>query len=475
MMDKRMIKRIHFVGLAGVAMTALAVYVKERGIRVTGSDIPGLFPTHSTLKKAGLVVQEGFLPEHVNHTLRPDIVIFTGAHGGKENIEVKTALELHIPVMSHGEALGFFMDGCEQISVAGSHGKTTTSAMIATIFCESGKDPSYAIGCGDIIGVGFPGHFGNGSLFIAEADEYVTDPQHDTTPRFLWQHPDILVVTNIDFDHPDAYTSLSAVKDAFKLLQKQQQGKQLTIVNVDDRESRDLLTGTNVLRYGCSPQADIRITHVTMEQERTFFTLSMRGIDVGEFALKVPGKHNVLNATAAAACAVSYGISWDDIRNGILAFGGTKRRFQKLGEIQGISIFDDYAHHPKEIQATLEAARAWFPHRRIISIFQPHTYSRTKALLADFATSFTRSDMVLLTDIFASARESDTLGISTATLVEEIAKHHGCVRYTKNKEETLEFLSHTVLPGDIIILMGAGDIFEWGPDIVRHAKDWKTI
>jgi UDP-N-acetylmuramate--alanine ligase len=197
----------------------------------------------------------------------------------------------------------------------------------------------------------------------------------------------------------------------------------------------------------------------------------MKGVKVGEFVLKVPGKHNVLNAAAAAACAVSYGISWDDIRKGLLLFEGTKRRFEKLGEFNGISLFDDYAHHPKEIEASLEAARGWFPNRRIITIFQPHTYSRTKALMADFATSFSNSDMVLLTDIFASARESDTLGISTATLVEETAKHHANVRYTKNKEETLQFLSRTMKPGDIIISMGAGDIFEWGPDLVALAKN----
>ncbi|MFH0749722.1 MAG: Mur ligase family protein, partial [Candidatus Gottesmanbacteria bacterium] len=373
MMDKKDIRRIHFVGITGVAMTALAIYVKERGIQVSGSDVNGVFPTHKTLKKAGISIQEGFSPDHVRRTSAPDVVIFTGAHGGKENVEVQAARDFHIPVMSHGEALGFFMKSYEQISIAGSHGKTTTSAMLATIFSVANIDPSYAIGCGDILGVGLPGHCGKGTMFIAEADEYITDPYHDAKPRFLWQNPDILVVTNIDFDHPDAYASLSAVKDAFLMLQKQQQGKQITIINADDPESVGLIKDTQMLQYGFSPRADIQITHVGFGKERTFFTLSMHGVPMGEFVLKVPGRHNVLNATAAAACAVSYGISWDDIKKGLALFGGTKRRFEKLADENGILIFDDYAHHPTEIEATLEATRAWFPKRRIITIFQPHT------------------------------------------------------------------------------------------------------
>lgn len=471
MMQKDTIRRIHFVGLAGVAMTALAVYVKERGIEVTGSDVSGIFPTQSTLKKAGIVVQDGFSPDHVHGPVPPDLVIFTGAHGGKDNPEVEAARDLHIPVMSHGEALGFFMEDYEQISVAGSHGKTTTSAMIASVFKSSGLDPSYAIGCGELLGVGLPGHFGKGIMFIAEADEYITDPHHDETPRFLWQHPDILVVTNIDFDHPDAYASLLEVKEAFMSLQKQQQGKQMTITNADDPESAGLVADTNTLQYGFSPRADLQITHIGFGDERTFFSLSMHGVAVGEFMLHVPGRHNVLNAAAAAACAITYGISWVDIRRGLAAFQGTKRRFERIGEVNDVSIFDDYAHHPTEIRATLEAARACFPKRRIIAIFQPHTYSRTKALFHDFAKSFDSCDMVLLTDIFASARESDTLGITTASLVEETAKHHGSVQYTKNKKETVSYLSRTVKTGDIIILMGAGDIYEWGPDIVSEVKN----
>ncbi len=467
-MEAKDIQRIHFVGIAGVAMTALAVYAKERGIAVTGSDVNGIFPTHAMLKNAGITVQEGFSSGHISKTA--NLVVFTGAHQGKDNVEVQTACKLQIPVMSHGEALGFFMKGAEQISVAGSHGKTTTSAMIATILHVAGRDPSYAIGCGDIRGIGASGHYGTGNMFVAEADEYSTDPHHDPKPRFLWQHPDILVVTNIDFDHPDAYASLADVKAAFVSLVAQQQGKQITILNADDPESAAITNAKHTLLYGFSPRANARITHVGYGEEQTFFTLSMDGTDVGEFVLHVPGRHNVLNAVAAAVGALSAGVSWEEIKKGLAAFQGTKRRFEKIGEANGMVVYDDYAHHPKEIQASLEAARDWFPERKIITVFQPHTYSRTKALLEDFAKSFQNSDVVLLTDIFASAREQDTLGITTATLVEKAAQYHRNIQYTKGKKETLTYLQNIASSGDVIIIMGAGDIYEWGPDIVRAIK-----
>ena len=467
-MEIQDIHTVHFVGIAGVAMTALSVYAKERGMKVTGSDVQGIFPTRHSLQLAGITVTDGFSSDHITKNI--DLVIFTGAHNGKENIEVKTAIDLNIAVMSHGEALGFFMNGHEQISVAGSHGKTTTSAMIATIFSASGRNPSYAIGCGDIQGLGPSGHAGTGNMFIVEADEYITDPHHDPKPRFLWQHPDILVVTNIDYDHPDAYNSLAEVQAAFVTLVSQQEGRKITILNADDPESSVLTKAPNVLLYGFSPRANAHITHVGFGEEQTFFTLSMDGTDVGEFILHVPGRHNVLNATAAALCALSYGLSWEEIKKGLAAFYGTKRRFEKIGEANNIVVYDDYAHHPKEITASLEAARAWFPNRTIVTIFQPHTYSRTKALFDDFAKSFASSDVVLLTDIFGSARETDTLGMTTEKLVEQTAMYQKNVHYTKDKAGTLAYIEKNVLPGAVIIVMGAGDIYEWGPDIVKQIK-----
>ncbi len=465
MMDWKKIKSIHFVGIKGVAMTALAVWAKESGYVVTGSDVKESFPTDDVLAKAKIRVKD-FQVKNILDT-KPDVVIYTGAHEGKENSEVKEADSLGIPTLPHGKALGEVMADKRQISVAGSHGKTTTTAMIATMLSEANLDPSWAVGCGEIRGLGLPGHFGKGDLFIAEADEYITDPNHDSTPRFLWQHPDILVVTNIDYDHPDAYASLVEVQDAFVKLKDQEKGVRLTIVNADNAESQILLRG-NTVTYGLSSKAEYRVTRVRFGEERTFFTLAQNGMQIHEFTLKVPGKHNAVNAAAAAIACKQLGLSWEQIAKGLLTFSGTKRRFERIGETGGVPIIDDYAHHPQEIMATLAAAREWYPTRRIIAVFQPHTYSRTKALLPEFARAFGNAHEIILTDIYASAREKETLGISGKTLVQEVAKHNSHVYYAPDYTAVSSFLQKHMKPTDVIILMGAGSIYTWGRRLINE-------
>lgn len=451
-------KLAHLVGIKGVAMAALAIYLVESGYRVTGSDVSDEFPTDAELQKIGISVLTGFDPKHINGKQKPDVVYYTGAHGGRDNPEVQEAIAQHIPVYPHGQALGDLMKPYRQIVVAGSHGKTTTSAMIATLFSRANKDPSYAIGCGAILPYYPAGHKGKSKWFVAEGDEYITDPSHDSTPRFLWTMPEILVVTNVDFDHPDAYANLEAVQDAFRTLQKKSAA---TIYCADDKKSAFLQSGQNVTTYGFSPSSDYHIAHIAGSAERIFFRLEERGTDVGEFSLKVPGKHNVLNATAALIASHMAGISWSDLKEGLLSFVGTKRRFEKLYEGNGITIYDDYAHHPSEIRATLAAARLWYPNRRIIAVFQPHTYSRTKALLSEFAHAFSDADTVVLSDIYASAREHDTLGIDGSTLVSEAAKYHPRVFYAKGYTEVNTWLASGMQSGDVVIFMGAGDIFMW--------------
>ena len=459
--DWKTIRRIHFVGIKGVAMAALAVWAGEAGYRVSGSDVAEEFPSDEVLAKAKIKVLPGFDASHIKKT-NPDLVIFTGAHEGRENVEVEEAVLRGIPILPHGRALGDVMGSKRQISVAGSHGKTTTTAMIATILAHAGFDPSYAAGCGEIFGLGPPGHKGNGDWFVAEADEYVTDPHHDPTPRFLWQTPEVVVVTNIDFDHPDVYANLEEVQQAFIKLSRRERGLRTTIINADDPASKVLhAVPEDIILYGFTTAADIRITHVGFGNERTFFTLADRGTIVGEFALKVPGRHNAANAAAAAAACRTVGVSWEGIREGLLTFGGTKRRFEKIGLARGTRIYDDYAHHPKEIQATLAGARAWYPKARIIAVFQPHTYSRTYALFGDFVKSFHDADIVAIADIYASAREHETLGVSSHMLAREIEKHQPHVVYTKDYETTAMYLRQHIREGDVILFMGAGDIYTW--------------
>jgi len=433
-------KRIHFVGIKGVAQAALAVWYKEAGYAVTGSDVADIFPTDEVLAKAKISVLD-FNPKNITN-IHPELVIYTGAHGGRDNDEVVEALAQKISVIPHGKALGEVMQGKKQISVAGSHGKTTTTAMIACILSHAGFDPSWAIGCGEIRGLGLPGHFGRGNIFIAEADEYVTDPGHDLTPRFLWQHPDILVVTNIDWDHPDVYASLAEVKAAFSSFEHQ--------------AKRTITTD------------DFQVTHISFGEKRTFFTLVQNGMNLGDFTLKVPGTHNAKNAGLAILACMELGVSREKIAEGLLAFGGTKRRFEFIGEIHGAKIIDDYAHHPGEIKATLAAARQWYPNKKIRAVFQPHTYSRTKALLPGFAQAFGNAHEVILTDIYASAREHETLGISGKTLVEEVSKHHPHVSYAPGFDEVKQKLLQNLQPTDVILLMGAGDIYGWSKRILNN-------
>ncbi len=426
-------------------MAALAVYAKERRFAVSGCDVEEEFPSDEVLKKGGIKPLVGFSGDHVMQLTGSRLVIYTGAHGGRKNPEVAVAIEAGIAALPHGQALGLFMEGKRHISVAGSHGKTTTAAMIATILTQAGYDPSYAIGCGEIGGLGLPGHCGRGDWFVAEADEYVTDPGHDATPRFLWQRPEILVITNIDFDHPDVYSSLADVKEAFQKL-------------------RDKVPASGEI---ITP-ADVHITNIHFAGGSTYFRMDIEGVTLPEFMLQVPGRHNGINAALAAAAANHVGVPWDEISKGLAKFTGAKRRFEKIGEIGLTNFYDDYAHHPAEIGATLSAARSWFPKRKIIAVFQPHTYSRTKALLNEFARSFSDADFAIVTDIYASTREHDTLGISGQTLAEKVAQNHRNSFFAKGKEEVKKILDAKVSDGDIVIFMGAGDIYKWGRQICSN-------
>lgn len=456
-------KHIYFVGIKGVAMTALAIWAKDAGHTVWGSDVKERFPTEEELTNAGIRFHESFSPSHVILNNRPDIVIYTGAHGGRGNVEVREALKFGIPCIPHGQALGMAMSGKTAISVAGSHGKTTTSAMISSILLAAHQDPSYAIGCGGILGIGPPGRYGKGLMFVAEADEYVTDPTCDKTARFLWQTPGILVVTNIDFDHPDAYSSIKDVQSAFIALQKRQQDPNITIVNADDESSTILQKNThaNVLTFGRSKEASYRLLSLETGEDRSIMTIRCENDSIHKFALHVPGWHNGLNALASIVACRSIHIDWNYIEQGLDLFYGTKRRFEVIGTYKNIRIIDDYAHHPSEIAATLAAARLWYPKRRIIAVFQPHTYSRTKVLFNEFSRAFSDSDIVILTNIYASAREQDTLGIDTNMLVNETAKHHKEVHYAPEFNDVIKLLKSVIKRDDVLLFMGAGDIYHW--------------
>lgn len=459
-------KHIHFVGIKGTNMTPLALIAKEAGFTVTGSDVDQEFITDAALKKAKITPFTSFSPEHI---AKADLVVTTGAHGGFDNPENMAAKEKGIRVMSAGEATGAFMDGemlgrsFVGISIAGTHGKTTTTAMVATIFKENDLDPSYIIGTGDVSSLGVPGHLGEGRHFIVEADEYATEPQHDRRPRFVWQHPKIAVFTNIEHDHPDIYPTIDSVREVFLEFANKLPKNGFLVACGDDKEVREVIkqTSAKVITYGFNPTNEYVLDRVTISGEQTFFWVKVGGVPLGEFAIRVAGDHNALNALAALIVAKESGLPIDKIKKGLLAFRGSKRRLEFIGDLRtGAKAYDDYAHHPTEITKTLGALRKQYPNKKIICIFQPHTYSRTKKLFDEFLKSFANVDTVILTDIYASLREEPDPTVSSKQLAYALANHHKAVLYLPTLSDVIQYINENRLRSDtVLVTMGAGDIY----------------
>lgn len=464
-------KKAYLVGIKGVAMTALAVYLKQAGWQVTGSDVEDVFPTDKILKGANIKIKRGFHPENIKGKF--DLVVVTGAHGGMTNPEASWAKKLNLPTFMHGEVLGMLMKEKLGISVAGCHGKTTTSSLIASLLTHAGFDPSYAIGTSEINDLGPAGHYGDGRFFVVEADEYMTCPTTCRKPRFLWQAPKILVITNIEYDHPDAFVDIEEVRSAFLSFTKKLPDDGLIIVCIDNNNVREILPHIEreVITYGFSPQALYRITNFYFGEGVSFMRIKHKEVDLGEFMLHIPGKHNLLNALSASVVTNQVGVSWDKIREYLKLYTGCKRRFEKIGQFQDVVLYDDYAHHPSEIVATISSAAEWFPKRRIIVIFQPHTFSRTKALIADFAKAFTQADIVIITDIYPSARERCDPTITSQMLIAEANKFKNNAFYKKDLRQVSSFLEKNLSRGDLVMTMGAGDIFSWHNDLIKIIKE----
>jgi len=467
--DFKKIKSVHFTGIKGVGMTALALCCRDLGIKVTGSDLAEFFVTDKLLEKAKIKWQVGFSEENVG---KVDLLIYTGAHRGEKNIEVITAQSRNIPVMSHAEALGSLMSEKEGISVCGVGGKTTTSSIIATILTKVGLHPSFAIGVGDINPLKTSGRFDlKGKHFIAEADEYCVSPSH-CRPRFSYQKPNIIVISNIEFDHPDVFKDINHTIQIFKEFVESLPKNGLLIACVDNENIRKLLKLIKlpVQTYGFSKEADWQIKNYRQKNQRVSFSLKKDTEEIKDIGLMIPGKFNSLNAAAAIITTKFLGVSSDKIKKAVSCFKGTKRRFEFISAVKGVKLYDDYAHHPLEIKSTLAAAREWFNNRRIFVIFQPHTFSRTKKLFKDFARSFSDASGVIFTDIYASAREKEDFTVSSELLAKKTQKNHRSVFYSSSKDEILDYLKKTVKKGDIVFTMGAGDIFLWHEEIIQKLQ-----
>ncbi len=460
------VKKIHFVGVKGVGMAPLAVIAKQAGCDVSGCDIQEEFITDSFLKKSGISPLVGFSEEHIKDA---NLVITTSAHGGFDNREVRAAKISHIPILTQGEAVGSFMKGSiigrefEGISVAGSHGKTTTTALIATIFKNNGYDPSYIIGTGSIESLEGAGHLGGGKYFVAEADEYATEPNYNKTSKLLWQFPKIAVFTNIELDHPDLFSSVDEVREVFLQFTKNIDPSGLLIACGDDPQIKILLSQISmpVITYGFSENNNFSLKEVHIFNGKTNFSVESGNATLGTFSIHIMGQHNALNALAALIVSLEVGVSVENVKKGLLAFKGSQRRLEFKGvSSSGATFFDDYAHHPTEIKATLASLHQGYPAHKIVCIFQPHTYSRTKKLFDQFSDSFYDANTVILTDIYPSLREEKDPTISSELLVEKMSKFHANVFYIP-KNDIVEYVNQKNFGKDtIVVTMGAGDIYK---------------
>ena len=448
-------KHIHFVGVGGTGLSAIAQVLLERGYRVSGSDRQAS-PATDHLAAQGAQVYIGHAVEHIQGV---DLVVISSAVP-VDNPEVTAARAQGLPVLKRNEFIGQMLEGQQTIAVAGTHGKTTTTAMIAFILSEAGLDPGFIIG-GLSGNLGTNARHGRGPHFVIEADEYDF--------MFLGLTPHLAIVTNVEMDHPDCFGCIEDVVQAFRAFLSRVPPDGCIIANGDERRVKSMLEQMSLPRiqtYGLAPGLNwqAREMQAIGEGEQCFVAWREEAL-LGPFTLQIPGVHNVLNALAAIAATSELGVSLSTIQDSLLRFEGTARRFERKGTAGGVVVIDDYAHHPTEIRATLAAARARYAGRSLWTVFQPHTYSRFKFMLKDFAQSFDLVDHVIVTDIFA-ARESDTLGAHPTDLIKIM--QHPDARYISGFENVVDYLAGHVRPGDVCLTLGAGDGYLIGEELLRR-------
>lgn len=450
---------VHFTGIKGVGMTACALCVQDLGHTVSGSDLPEEFVTSAVLAERQIVPITNFAA--ANLPPNTQLLVYTGAHQGIHNIEVETAVKRGIRIISHAQAVGELMAGKTGISVCGVGGKTSTSAMIANILEFAGLQPSFLIGVGKVLNLQVPGRLAPGAHFIAEADEYAVSPGTDNSPRFLYQHPQAIVCTNVVHDHPDIYETIEDTKKSFLTFFNQIPMNGLLILNGNSGPLRQIpIKDRRILWYGVDPAGnDWWVQESFIGEGKQMVKIMNQQGETYQFTLLVPGIFNATNALAAFITAKEFGVDPAKIIQSLQLFRGSLRRFQKVGERGSTLLYDDYAHHPTQIFVTLQAARQWLPLYKIVAVFQPHTYSRTKVLLDKFAKAFTYADRVIITDIYASAREQVDPEISGYQLAEAIKKHHANTTYIP-KEHLVAELKATLTASDALFTLGAGDIYK---------------
>ncbi len=449
------IRRIHFVGIGGIGMSGIAEVLHNLGYVVSGSDSRESETTRR-LAALGVRVAIGHRPENVGEA---DVVVRSSAVA-PENAELAAARQHLVPVIQRAEMLAELMRMKYGVAVAGTHGKTTTTSMVATVLARGGLDPTMVIG-GRLNALGSNAKLGRGDFLVAEADE--------SDGSFLKLSPTIAVVTTIDAEHLDYYRDLHHIRETFLEFINKVPFYGLAVLCLDQENIQGLLPRVEkrFVTYGLRTQADLLAQDVTLAGMSSEFQVIWKRTPLGRLRLNVPGLHNVYNAMAATAVGLDLELDFSTIREGLLEFTGVDRRFQVRGEAGGVLVVDDYAHHPVEIQATLNAAKAGF-NRNLIAVFQPHRYTRTQALLQEFFTAFYQADRLFVTEIYP-AGEPPIPGVSGRQIAEGVAGHgHRNVTYLPAKEELADAVLGVVRPGDMVITLGAGDIWRVAEEVARR-------
>jgi UDP-N-acetylmuramate--alanine ligase len=448
-------QQIHLVGIGGSGMSGIAEILLNLGYRVTGSDMRRNEAV-DRLEQLGAKIFIGHDAANVDDS---HVVVYSSAVS-RENVEVRAARERQIPVIARAEMLAELMRLKYGIAVAGTHGKTTTTSLIGAVLAEGRYDPTVIVG-GRVTSLGGNARMGQGEFLVAEADE--------SDGSFLKLDPTIAVVTTIDAEHLDHYGNLELIMEAFTTFVSKVPFYGAAVLCLDEPNIQRLIPRVEkrIITYGIDAAADLVARHVRLAGMTSRFEVHHRATLLGECALQIPGRHNVLNALAAVGVGLDLEIPFATIQKALAAFAGVQRRFQVRGTVAGITVVDDYGHHPAEIRATLAAAKAGFD-ARVVTVFQPHRYTRTKHLRDEFLTAFNQADAVIVMDIYP-AGEAPIPGVTAAGLADGIRAHgHRHVAYLgSDRARIIEHLREVLRPGDIVLTQGAGDVSQLGPEILR--------
>jgi len=451
------VKHIHLVGIGGIGMSGIAELLLNLGYDISGSDIKGTEVTEH-LSDLGGKIFLGHRPQNIDGA---DVVVFSSAVKD-DNPEVVEAKERSIPVIPRAEMLAELMRLKYGIAVAGAHGKTTTTNMIASVLTKGGLDPTVVIGGRLNIWGGSNARLGNSDFLVAEADE--------SDGSFLALSPSMAVVTNIDYEHIDFYQSMNDLRKTFVDFINKIPFYGRAILCLDNKEIQGLIPRLkkSYLTYGFNPQSDIRAREISKEVLKTSFVVTFKNRLMGKITICTPGDHNVLNALAAVAVGLELDIDFEYIREGLKNLGGLKRRFEIKDERGGILFLDDYGHHPTEIVATIGTAKECWPGRRLVVVFQPHRYTRTRDLYDKFVISFNQADFLIITPIYP-AGEEPIPGVDSRALYQGIKDHgHRAVTFCDSIEDSISLLLNEIRPSDLVLTLGAGDIHLVGTELLKR-------